>query len=115
MYIGQPITTTEVQVITGMVYHYKDMWIIRFHILYTMVEADSGPKGIAIIWKNDLEVAFRDINNMVYSETLLNYPDWTITSTVHTYASDKQLGAVTIQNEKPIALFLRNLSKPQHN
>ena len=52
---------------------------------------------------------------MVSTETLLSYPDWTITSTLHTNASDKQLGAVIINNNKPIALFSIRLSNPQRN
>jgi len=46
---------------------------------------------------------------------LLNYPDWTIPFTIHTDASDKQLGAVISQNNKPIAFFSRRLSKAQLN
>ena len=52
---------------------------------------------------------------MVYSVTLLSYTYWKIPSTVHTNASDKQLGSVISQNNKTIALFSRILSKPQHN
>ena len=52
---------------------------------------------------------------MVFAETLLSYPDWKLPFTVHTDASDKQLGAVIRQNNKPINFFSRKLSKPQHN
>ena len=52
---------------------------------------------------------------MVSAETLLNYPDWTINLTLHTYDSDKQLGAVISQNDKPIDLFSRKLSNTQNN
>ena len=52
---------------------------------------------------------------MVSYETLLSYPDQTITFTVHTDASDKQLGGVIINNNKPIALLSRRLIKTQHN
>ena len=51
---------------------------------------------------------------MVSAETLLSYPYWKVPFTVHTDASDKQLCAVIIQNNKPIALFSIILSKPQH-
>ena len=44
---------------------------------------------------------------MVSAETLLIYPDWKLPFTVHTDAYDKQLGVVTIQNNKPIAFFSR--------
>ena len=52
---------------------------------------------------------------MVSTETLLSYPDWKIPFTVHTDASDKKLGDVIIQNNKPIYLFLRRISIPQPN
>ena len=52
---------------------------------------------------------------MISAETLLNYLDWKITFTLQVYASDKQLGDAISQNDKPINLFLRKLSKPQNN
>ena len=52
---------------------------------------------------------------MVSAETLLSYPDWKLLFTVPTDASKKQLCAVIIQNNKPIAFFSRKLSKPQRN
>ena len=52
---------------------------------------------------------------MIYADTLLNYPDWKVPFTVHTDASDKQVGAVISQNNKPIDFFYRILSKPQRN
>ena len=52
---------------------------------------------------------------MVYEKTLLSYPDWTISFTIHTDASDNQLGAFIIQNNKPIYFFSKILSKAQRN
>ena len=52
---------------------------------------------------------------MVSAETLLNYPDCKIPFTVHTDASDIQVYDTTSQNNKPVALFSRKLSKPQRN
>ena len=52
---------------------------------------------------------------MVSSDTLLSDPDWKLLFTVHNYAYDKQLGAAIIKKNKPIALFSRNLIKPQRN
>ena len=42
---------------------------------------------------------------MVSAETLLSFLDWKLTFTVHTDASDKQLGTVIIHNNKHIAFF----------
>ena len=52
---------------------------------------------------------------MVSAETLLSYLDWKLPLTVHTDASEKKLGAVISQNNKPIAFFSRRLIKPQRN
>ena len=52
---------------------------------------------------------------MVSVETLLNYPDYTIPFMERTNASDKQLGAVIIINNKIIALLSIRLINPQRN
>ena len=52
---------------------------------------------------------------MVYAETLLSYPYWTIQFTVHTDNFDKQLGAFICQNNKPISFFSRVLINPKLN
>ena len=52
---------------------------------------------------------------MVSAEKLLNYSDCTIIFTVHTNASDRQLGTVISNHIKPISFFSRILSKQQRN
>ena len=41
------------------------------------------------------------------------YPDFNELSDIHTYASNHQLGAVIIQNVKPIAFYRLKLTGPQ--
>ena len=60
-----------------------------------------------------LKKPFKELKRMVSAETLLSYPDWKLILTVHTDASDKQLGDVIIQNNKPIDFFSKKLSNPQ--
>ena len=50
---------------------------------------------------------------MVSSEKLLSYPYWKVTFTVHTDASDKQLGDDISHNNKPIAFSYIRLRNPQ--
>ena len=52
---------------------------------------------------------------MVSADTLLRYPDWKLPVTIQNDASDKQLCAVIIQNNKPVAFFYMKLSKPHRN
>ena len=67
------------------------------------------------MWNDASESSFKELKHIVSAETLLRFTDWKLTLTVHTDASDKQLGAVISTNNKPIAFFSRGLSKPQHN
>ena len=64
------------------------------------------------MWNDASESSFKELKRMVYSETLISYPDWKLPFLVHTDASDKQLGSIISQNNKPIAFFYRRLSKP---
>ena len=52
---------------------------------------------------------------MFSDETLLSDPYVILPLTVHTDASDKQLGSNISKNNKPIAYFQRILSKLQRN
>ena len=52
---------------------------------------------------------------MVYADTLLSYPDCKLPFTLHTDASDKQLGSFISQNNKPVSFFSRKLSNTQRN
>ena len=105
MDLGRPGTTTEIQVLTGMVQYYRDIWTRRSHILAPLTEAASGPKCLKILWNYALESYFKELKRIVFAEMLLGYPGWKLTFTFHTDASDKNLGAVISQNSKHIALF----------
>ena len=91
------------------------MWPRQSHVLKPLKEADSGPEGIKILWNDALESSFKELKCMVFDETMLSYPYWKLPFKVHTDDSDKQLGAIISQNNKPIALLSRILSNPQHN
>ena len=92
-----------------------DMWPRRSRALAPLTEAASGPKCKEILRNDALESYFKDLKRMVSAETLLSYPYQKLTFTVHTDASDKQLGSVLIQNNKPIDLFSRKLINPKRN
>ena len=88
--------------------YYRDMWKSCSHTL-TPFNAVSfaGKNESTIKWTKELEEAlFHAVKKMVQTENnLLTYPDWMILFTIHTNASDYQLGTVISQNNKPIAFF----------
>ena len=115
MDIKRPNTTTVVQALTKMVQYCRYICPRQSHTLAPLAEAVSNHKGRVILWNENLEVVFHELNNMLSVETPLDYPDWKIPFTVHTYASDKQLGAFISKNDKPIDLSWVELINPQCN
>ena len=115
MYIGKPTNTTEARVLVVMVQYYRYMCPSQSHLLSPLIEAARGPKGRKILWNDDLESYFKELNCMVSSDVLLSYPDWKIPFKVQTYVSDKQLVAVISHNKKPISFLSIILSKPHRN
>jgi hypothetical protein len=116
MDMTRPTTSTEVRRLIGIVQYYRDLWPRRSHILAPLTEAAAGKtKRAKIKWTEELERAFLEMKKMVSKEALLTYPDWSKPFTIHTDASDFQLGAVISQNDKPIAFFSRKLNSAQRN
>ena len=50
---------------------------------------------------------------LISKETILTYPDFSKKFTIHTDASDVQMGAVIMQEGKPLAFYSQKLSKAQ--
>ena len=50
---------------------------------------------------------------LIAKETILTYPDFSKKFTIHTDASDVQMGAVIMQEGKPLAFYSQKLSKAQ--
>ena len=75
----------------------------------------SMSKGRKLLINDNIYLPFKELNILVYAETLLNYPDFMTTFALNTDASDKHSGAVISQNNKPIVFFYRRLKDLQHN
>ena len=115
MDIGRSSTTTEARALIVMFQYYRYMWFRRSHVLATLTEAASDPRGRKIFWNDAFKISFKELKRMVSAETLLSYPDCKLPFIFHTDTFDKQIGAAISQNKKSIALFYSKLSKPQRN
>ena len=109
--LATPTTTKQVRHIVGMVNYYRDMWPRRSEILAPLTELCS--KTTKFHWSERQQKAFDEIKQIVSDKTLLAYPDFNKPFVIHTDASDRQLGAVISQDEKPIAFYSRKLSPAQ--
>ena len=66
-------------------------------------------------WTDVEQKAFDEIKEHISSESLLTHPDFNKPFDVYTDASDRQLGAVILQEGRPIAHFSRTLNAAQRN
>ena len=101
----------------GMANFYRDSWARRSHILtpLTNLIKEVGKRRSRLPWRPEHENAFQRCKEAIAQEVLLVFPDFTKKFTIHTDASDYQLGAVISQANKPIAFFSRKLTAAQRN
>jgi RNase H-like domain found in reverse transcriptase len=85
--------------------YYRDMWRRRSHILAPLTAMCSSKTKF--VWHDKEQKAFEDIKAIISRETLLAYPDFSKDS------SDYKLGAVIMQDDRPLAFYSRKLNSAQ--
>ena len=106
-----PKTKRQLRRFLGMVNYYRDMWRRRSHILAPLTSLSA--KTAKWKWTEECNESFETIKRSIARETLLNFPDFTKEFHIYTDASDYQLGAVIMQDVKPLAFYSRKLNKHQ--
>ena len=114
--LQRPTDKTEVRHFVGMVQYYRDLWPRRSEILIPLTNLTKGKarKG-PIEWTPECENAFVSLKRIIARETILAYPNFNKKFTIYTDASDFQLGAVIMQEGKPLAFYSRKLTQAQRN
>ena len=67
-----------------------------------------------MLYNENLEMTFKHLKKMVSSDIMLNDPDCKILFRFHTYASEKQFGAIFSQSIKPITFLLQRIGNDHH-
>jgi hypothetical protein len=104
-----------------MVNYYKDMWRHRSHLLAPLTDLTSNKDGTVgkkrgpIKWETVHQEAFDKIKQVIIDDVMLSFPDFNKPFEIHTDASDFQLGAVIMQERKPVAFYSRKLNPAQQN
>jgi hypothetical protein len=88
------------------------MWPRRAHILAPLTSLTGVNK---FVWEPVHQKAFDRMKKLVQTDALLAYPDHNLPFTIKTDASDFQLGAAIIQNDRPVAYYTRKLNPAQRN
>ena len=106
-----PKTKRQLRHFLGMVNYYRDMWRRRSHLLAPLTALLS--KGKNLKWTEEHQKAFDEVKRVISRETLLSFPDYDRPFHIFADASDTQLGAVIMQDDKPLAFYSRKLNSAQ--
>jgi hypothetical protein len=95
----------------SMINYYRDMWHKRSHMLAPGTGLVSPL--VKYKWGEEQQEVFDEIKQKVSQETLLAFPDFEKEFHGYTDASNKQLGAVIMQEVKLLAFYCRKLNSAQ--
>jgi transposase InsO family protein len=109
--LAAPKTQKQLRRFIGMVNYYRDMWVRRSETLAPLTALTS--KKVKFKWTDVEQKAFDTMKRIMARETLLAYPDFNKEFHIYTDASNVQLGAVILQDDRPIAYFSRKLTPAQ--
>jgi hypothetical protein len=106
-----PKTKRQLRRFLGMVNYYRNMWKQRSRILAPLTALSSKTK--AWKWTDECQESFKEIKRVILTETMLTFPDFSKEFHVYTDASEFQLGAVIMQDNKLLAFYSRKMNSAQ--
>ena len=109
--IKAPKTRKELRQFIGIVNYYRNMWFHRSELLAPLTSLTSSK--VKFEWLSSYQQGIDKIKKVIETEVLLSYPDFEKPFHIYTDASDHQLGAVIMQDKKPLAFYSRKLNTAQ--
>ncbi len=106
-----PTTKRQLRRFLGIINYYRNMWRRRSHISAPLTAMCSA-KG-KFVWHDKEQKAFEDIKTIISCDTLLAFPDYSNDFHIYTDSNDYQLGAVIMQNDRPLTFYSRKLNSAQ--
>ena len=95
----------QMQSFLGAVNYYRDIWPKWAHILLPLSDK-SGKKTFH--WSDEMDKEFKQMKVILSVDTLMTYPNHNKSFHIYTDEFDYQMGAVIMQDEKPVAYCLEN-------
>ena len=112
--IRPPQSVKEVRSFIGAVTFYRELFPRRSHMLQPLHEL-TALKGKRFHWDDKHQQAFDQAKAILAKDLRVQYPDHNKAFHMYTDASDYQLGAVIMQDDKPVAYYSKKLNAAQKN
>ena len=111
-----PTCVRDVQMFLGMCNYYAK-FVKNFASvaapLYALLKKDATK--LPFQWNEHAGKAFNHLKQALSHAPILSTPDFTKPFTLETDASDLGIGAVLVQNDRPIAYFSKSLTSAERN
>jgi hypothetical protein len=112
MRLEEPKTRKQPRGFIGMVNYHCDMWKHHLHVLAPLTSLTSH--NIPWKWGEEQSKAFLEAKKILSKEALLAFPVFDKPAFItHADASHRQLGAVTSQDNHPVAFYSRKPNDAQ--
>jgi hypothetical protein len=111
--MSAPKTIAQLRYFLGVVTCHRNMWPRRSHLLAPLTTLTG--KSV-FDWTVACQAAFEKMKAVLAADVCLSHPNHNLPfEETHTCASNYQMGAVIIQNGKPVACWSRKFNPTQQN
>jgi hypothetical protein len=107
----RPTTQKDVRRFVGMVNFYRDLYPKGAETLAPLTDLSGHKKKF--IWSDIEEQAFLKMKDIMAQDAMLTYPQFDQPFIIHSDASDKQIGGIVSQQDKPLGFFSKKLTETQ--